>query len=74
MAAAVKGYRVIIVMPEKMSNEKVNTLRALGAEILRTPTSASFDSPEGLIAVAQRLRKEIPNSVILDQVRSLHLL
>lgn len=64
-----KGYRCIIVMPEKMSNEKVNTLRALGAEILRTPTSAAFDSPEGLIAVAQRLRKEIPNSIILDQVR-----
>lgn len=68
MAAAVKGYRCIIVMPEKMSNEKVNTLRALGAEILRTPTAASFDSPEGLIAVAQRLRKEIPNSIVLDQV------
>lgn len=70
MAAAVKGYRVIIVMPEKMSNEKVYTLRALGAEILRTPTAAAFDSPEGLIAVAQRLRKEIPNSVILDQYRN----
>ena len=68
VASAVKGYRCIIVMPEKMSNEKVNTLRALGAEILRTPTAAAFDSPEGLIAVAQRLRKEIPNSIILDQV------
>lgn len=70
MAAAVKGYRCIIVMPEKMSNEKVNTLRALGAEVLRTPTAASFDSPEGLIAVAQRLKKEIPNSIVLDQYRN----
>jgi hypothetical protein len=68
MAAAVKGYRCIMVMPEKMSDEKVNVMRALGAEIVRTPTSASFDSPEGLIMVAQRLNKEIPNSVILDQV------
>ncbi|PNF22395.1 Cystathionine beta-synthase [Cryptotermes secundus] len=70
MAAAVKGYRCIMVMPEKMSNEKVNVMRALGAEIVRTPTSASFDSPEGLIMVAQRLNKEIPNSVILDQYRN----
>ncbi|KAK9736078.1 Pyridoxal-phosphate dependent enzyme [Popillia japonica] len=67
MAAAVKGYRCIIVMPLKMSNEKVNVLKALGAEIVRTPTAAAFDSPEGLIAVAQKLRKEIPNSVILNQ-------
>ena len=68
MAAAVKGYRCIMVMPEKMSNEKVDVMRALGAEIVRTPTSASFDSPEGLIMVAQRLNKEIPNSIVLDQV------
>ncbi|KAI4469074.1 cystathionine beta-synthase [Holotrichia oblita] len=68
MAAAVKGYRCIIVMPLKMSNEKVNVLKALGAEIVRTPTAAAFDSPEGLIAVAQKLRKEIPNSVILNQI------
>lgn len=69
LASVVKGYRCLIVMPEKMSNEKVDVLRALGAEIVRTPTSASFDSPEGLIAVSQRLNKEIPNSIILDQVR-----
>lgn len=68
MAAAVKGYHCIIVMPLKMSNEKVDALKALGAEIVRTPTSASFDSPEGLIAVAQDLCKKIPNSIILDQV------
>lgn len=55
-------------MPEKMSNEKVDTLRALGAEIVRTPTTARFDSQESHISVAQRLCKEIPNSYILDQV------
>lgn len=67
LAAAVKGYRCIIVMPEKMSNEKVDVLRALGAEIVRTPTSARYDSPESHISVAQRLCKSIPNAVILDQ-------
>lgn len=67
LAAAVKGYRCVIVMPEKMSMEKVDVLRALGAEIVRTPTSASFDSPESHIGVAHRLLQEIPNSHILDQ-------
>ncbi|XP_043664268.1 cystathionine beta-synthase isoform X2 [Vespula pensylvanica] len=67
MAAAVKGYRCVIVMPEKMSNEKVLTLRALGAEIIRTPTEAAWNSPESHISISQKLQKEIPNSVILDQ-------
>lgn len=70
LAAAVKGYRCIIVMPEKMSNEKVDVLRALGAEIIRTPTSARFDSPESHICRAQRLQEEIPNAIILDQYRN----
>ncbi|KAM4608590.1 cystathionine beta-synthase b [Polymixia lowei] len=70
LAAAVKGYRCIIVMPEKMSMEKVDVLRALGAEIVRTPTSASFDSPESHVGVAWRLKNEIPNSHILDQYRN----
>ncbi|GFR09776.1 cystathionine beta-synthase [Trichonephila clavata] len=67
LAAAVKGYKCIIVMPEKMSNEKVNTLKALGAEIIRTPTSARFDAPESHISVAQKVNAQIPNSIILDQ-------
>ncbi|XP_039282540.1 cystathionine beta-synthase [Nilaparvata lugens] len=70
MAAAVKGYKCIIVMPLKMSNEKVNILKALGAEIVRTPTEASFDSPQGLISVAQEIQKKTPNSIILDQYRN----
>ena len=73
LAAAVKGYRCIIVLPEKMSNEKVDTLRALGAEIVRTPTSATWDSPESHISVAQRLNQQIPNSIILDQVLAIKL-
>jgi len=50
-----------------MSAEKVAVLRALGAEIIRTPTQAAFDSPESHIGVARRLQKEIPNAHILDQ-------
>ncbi|XP_016883698.1 cystathionine beta-synthase isoform X2 [Homo sapiens] len=70
LAAAVRGYRCIIVMPEKMSSEKVDVLRALGAEIVRTPTNARFDSPESHVGVAWRLKNEIPNSHILDQYRN----
>ncbi|XP_073994700.1 cystathionine beta-synthase isoform X1 [Rhodnius prolixus] len=70
MAASVKGYNCVIVMPWKMSDEKVNALKALGAEIVRTPTAAAFDSPEGLIAVAQKINKETPNSIVLDQYRN----
>ncbi|EDV98592.1 cystathionine beta-synthase isoform X1 [Drosophila grimshawi] len=70
MACAVKGYKCIIVMPEKMSNEKVYALRALGAKIIRTPTEAAYDSPEGLIYVAQQLQRETPNSIVLDQYRN----
>ncbi|EPQ19905.1 Cystathionine beta-synthase [Myotis brandtii] len=72
LAAAVKGYRCIIVMPEKMSMEKVDVLRALGAEIVRTPTNARFDSPESHVGVAWRLKNEIPNSHILDQYRNIN--
>ncbi|KAG7330782.1 hypothetical protein KOW79_004751 [Hemibagrus wyckioides] len=70
LVAAVKGYHCIIVMPEKMSMEKVDVLRALGAEIVRTPTAARFDSPESHVGVAWRLKNEIPNSHILDQYRN----
>ena len=67
LAAAVKGYKCIITLPEKMSKEKQIALEALGAKIIRTPTEASFDSPESHIGVAKKLQKEIPNSHILDQ-------
>jgi cystathionine beta-synthase len=67
LASAIKGYRCIITLPEKMSKEKVDVLKALGAEIVRTPTEAAFDAPESHISVAKRLKEEIPNSHILDQ-------
>jgi len=67
LVGAVKGYKTIITLPEKMSPEKVAVLRALGAEIIRTPTQAAWDSPESHIGVARRLQKELPNAHILDQ-------
>ncbi len=67
LVGAVKGYKTIITLPEKMSAEKVSVLKALGATIIRTPTQAAWDSPESHIGVARRLVKEIPNAHILDQ-------
>ena len=67
LAAAIRGYRCIITMPEKMSKEKVDVLKGLGAEIVRTPTEAAWDSLDSHISVARRLQQEIPNSHILDQ-------
>lgn len=67
LAAVVRGYKIIITMPEKMSREKEVILEALGAEIIRTPTEAPWDSPESHIRVAKKLNEEIPNSHILDQ-------
>lgn len=68
--AAVRGYRCIIVMPQKMSREKENILRALGAEIVRTPTEAKYNDKDSHISKAIELCKEIPNSVILNQYRA----
>lgn len=67
LAAAVKGYKVIITMPEKMSHEKQVVLEALGAKIYRTPTEAAWDAPESHISLAKKLQKDIPHSHILDQ-------
>nr|XP_019008130.1 cystathionine beta-synthase [Kwoniella pini CBS 10737]OCF46911.1 cystathionine beta-synthase [Kwoniella pini CBS 10737] len=67
LACAIKGYQCIITLPAKMSLEKEVMLRALGAEIVRTPTEAAWDSPESHIGVARKLQKSIPGGVILDQ-------
>ncbi len=67
LAAAVKGYKMIIVMPEKMSMEKEVALKALGAKIIRTPTEAGHDDPEGLFHVSRKLKESTPNAHILDQ-------
>ena len=67
LAASVKGYKMIIVMPQKMSMEKEVTLKALGAKIVRTPTEAGHDDPEGLFHVSKKLCETTPNAHILDQ-------
>lgn len=68
MVAAVKGYNCILVMPEKMSAEKHETMAALGAKVVRTGKNVLHT------AVAKQIHKETPNSIILDQVRSLKFL
>ena len=72
LAAAVKGYKLIITMPEKMSMEKEVVLEALGAKIIRTPTEVSYDDPKSLFGVAKQLQKETPNSHILDQYSNIN--
>ncbi|KAL0477439.1 cystathionine beta-synthase [Acrasis kona] len=70
LTAAVKGYNMIITLPEKMSQEKSSVLAALGAKIIRTPTEAAWDAPESHIGVAKKLQSEIENSHILDQYKN----
>lgn len=67
LAGAVKGYNIVITMPEKMSREKEVILEALGAKIYRTPTEAKHDDPDSHLSLARRLVKELPNAHILDQ-------
>jgi cysteine synthase A len=67
LAGAVKGYNVIITMPEKMSREKQVILEALGAKIYRTRTEAAWNDPDSHISLAKKLNAETPRSYILDQ-------
>src|SRR5436190_22470722 len=67
LAAAIKGYRCIFTMPDKMSQEKIDALRALGAEVIVTPTEVDHDDPRSYHSVARRLSHEIPNSLYPNQ-------
>lgn len=69
MAAAVRGYHMVITMPKKMSHEKEVALNALGAEVIRTETSLAWDHPDSLIGLAKRLVTE-KGYVCLDQYRN----
>jgi cystathionine beta-synthase len=62
IAAAIRGYKCIFVMPDKMSQEKISLLRAYGAEVIITPTAVAPDSPESYYRVADRLTEEIPGA------------
>jgi cystathionine beta-synthase len=67
MIAAAKGYKCIITMPDKMSDEKKNLMKAFGAKVVVTPTDVPPDSPESYYSVAKRIAKETPNSYYPDQ-------
>jgi cystathionine beta-synthase len=67
MAAAIKGYRCVFTMPDKMSKEKQDTLKAFGAQVVVTPTNVPADSPESYYSVAKRIAAETPNSFYLNQ-------
>lgn len=67
MIAAVKGYRCIITMPDKMSDEKRNLMQAFGAKVVVTPTEVPADSPESYYSVAKRIAAETPNAYYPDQ-------
>ena len=67
LTAAVKGYRLIVVLPDKMSGEKIALLRAYGAEVVVTATNVPPDSPESYNGVADRLAREIPGAFRPDQ-------
>ncbi len=71
IAAALKGYRCIFVMPDKMSQEKIAMLRAYGAEVVITPTAVDPDSPESYYSVSSRLAEEIPGGFKPDQYSNL---
>ncbi|MBV8394667.1 MAG: cystathionine beta-synthase [Actinobacteria bacterium] len=67
IAAAIKGYRCIFVMPDKMSQEKIAILRSYGAEVVITPTAVDPESPESYYSVSSRLAEEIPGGFKPDQ-------
>ena len=67
MIASVKGYRCIVTMPDKMSEEKKNLMIALGAEVIVTPTDVPPDSPQSYYSVARRIAAETPNAWYPDQ-------
>lgn len=71
IAAIVKGYKLICTMPDKQSKEKMDILRAVGAEVVVTPTNVSPEDPRSYYSVARRLSKEIPNSFYPNQYDNL---
>ncbi len=70
MAAAIKGYKAIFTMPDKMSQEKVNLLKSFGAEVVVTKTNVPADSPESYYETAKRIARETPGSFYLNQYHS----
>ncbi len=71
MVAAVKGYKCIFVMPDKMSEEKINALKALGADVIVTPTDVPPDHPDSYYSVAKRIVNETENSFYANQYHNI---
>src|SRR3954471_19424967 len=67
IAAALRGYKCIFTMPDKMSQEKVRLLKAFGAEVIITPTAVPPDHPDSYVVMAKRIASETPNAVLADQ-------
>lgn len=67
IAAALKGYKTIFVMPDKMSNEKILLLRAYGAKVVITPTAVEPDDPQSYYEVAKKFAHETPNAILANQ-------
>lgn len=71
IVAAIKGYKAIFTIPDKMSQEKIDLLKAFGAEVIVTPTDVPPDSPESYYETAKRIASQTPNSFYLDQYHNL---
>ncbi|HSJ09207.1 MAG TPA: pyridoxal-phosphate dependent enzyme, partial [Longimicrobiales bacterium] len=67
IAAAIKGYRCIFTMPDKMSQEKVRLLKAFGADVIVTPTAVAPDHPDNYVMTAKRIVSETPGAILADQ-------
>ena len=71
IAAAIKGYKTVFVLPDKMSEEKIRNLRAFGAKVVVTPTAVEPEDPKSYYSVSRRLAKDTPNSLYIDQYNNL---
>jgi cystathionine beta-synthase len=67
IAAAIKGYRCVFTMPDKMSQEKVRLLKAFGADVIITPTAVAPDHPDNYVQTAKRIVRETPGAILADQ-------
>lgn len=71
IASAIKGYKCVFVLPDKMSHEKIKNLRAFGAKVVVTPTAVEPDDPRSYYQVSRTLARETPNSLYIDQYNNL---
>ncbi|MDQ2889997.1 MAG: cysteine synthase family protein, partial [Gemmatimonadota bacterium] len=67
IAAALRGYKCIFTLPDKMSQEKVRLLKAFGAEVIVTPTAVPPDHPDNYVMMAKRIAEETPNAILANQ-------